>query len=478
MGSPLGAWSALQGRALQADQSKPVQDLVQSLIGIQDRRDQKARLKEASERQQQLLELQQQQAKQAEEWKLYEAQKELDARTKAFEKVPVEIIKQIGQLEMGAGQPESPEVPAVQESTVDHEKIVKKRADGSSETIERPTLGARKTGPEGTFEWTGERWAKIEDPSLGELTTAELGGGPATPGVPEVLPVMQKTVEEQLQRRAGVPETRTGPMGEYTPEFLEDMLARKEAETSVGPAAMQARLMAMMRETPEQRLNREIEVVKAREAAKAEHGGGNRWAVRNSDRGLVRVNPDTGETEVLIPKTGDPDKPLKGPSDKVIAELSDMKALAAKTMDLARLESDYKYEMAKWTPNIVRNVMAEHTDSEFFDDYQKYDPAYFMYTAAVLKAVQGSRPSDKDMEWYLQNMPRMHDRPEAKAVKVHWLMNELAGKYNNKIAGFAPYRDMSGFPPMIVPPLEKIMKATGAIPKSSELPPGAVLDNP
>ena len=452
MGSALGAWSALQRRRQIADQRQPVTNLVKSLIGLQERRDEKDRLARAEERQGRLDEQFTEELRRKQEWEDFERKSLVASGLSKWEK---QQDQEVGTVET---QP-----------TMGSVKIREKKGpDGTVETQtdKQIPIGTMKTTDRGSFEWTGDDWSKIADVDPEILATSK----PAIAGeADEILPLIQQQYAERDPMTAGLQGK------EYELPFLEEANMIRRLRSLASPAGVQAQIYGPRGQRPS--TEEVLEVFERKEQIKAKYkgtGAKDRWELRNTDQGLVRIDPDSGDYTVVIPKSSVTGKPLKPPPDSLLKEMGEMKALASKTKNLAELESDYTYELAKWTPNIIRNALSgRHSDEtdNFFMKFQKYDPAYFMYTAAVLKAVQGSRPSDRDMEWYLQNMPRMHDRPETKAVKVKWLIDELAGKYNSMIDVFSPYKDMSGFDRMEVPELEEIRRMTGAATGTDEEPP-------
>ena len=97
----------------------------------------------------------------------------------------------------------------------------------------------------------------------------------------------------------------------------------------------------------------------------------------------------------------------------------------------------------------------------FFEKYQKYDPAYFLFAAEMLKATQGGRPSDKDLEFYLAKMPKIDDRPEDKAEKIHWLLTQLRDKADSTSKVYGPWYDMEKFERIHVPSKADILAMSG-----------------
>jgi hypothetical protein len=177
-------------------------------------------------------------------------------------------------------------------------------------------------------------------------------------------------------------------------------------------------------------------------------------------------------------------------TDKVIGELSDMRVMHRKAMDLVDAPNDYKLEVVGWVPNLLRNIgMGDPNDTDINEDmaaelaakYQIYQPQYFMFAAEMLKAIQGSRPSDFDMRIYLENLPKLTDTDEAKAEKLTNLINQLTFKYNDRIDAYSSVgRNMGSFKPIGQVSKEdllaRIQKANrefsrGAGTPSAELPP-------
>jgi hypothetical protein len=292
-------------------------------------------------------------------------------------------------------------------------------------------------------------------PSAAALSTTPEG----TPEAIPLLPTEAPPTEVMPERKYGTLDL-FGLEDPVPLENRQEMLERIRQESLVQPNVMAAMANLRGRKTTEE----EMALFEWKEQIKAKYkgdGAKDRWEVRSvPGHGLVRINPDTGEFETVIQAGTELGRELKAPSEKLLGEMRDMRTLAKKTVNLAKLPSDYKFAMAKWTPDFIRNVMAEELegqDDKFFSQYQQFDPAYFMFTAELLKSIQGSRPSDKDMEWYLQNMPRIDDRGITKATKINWLLGQLGAKYNSTVETYSPYIDMRGFEPMTVPSADEIL---------------------
>lgn len=174
--------------------------------------------------------------------------------------------------------------------------------------------------------------------------------------------------------------------------------------------------------------------------------------------GLVERQPD-GQWVVAVaeqtPKEGL--KPLRDLSSKDARDLAGMRTMALRARELGDLVSGAEYNLAKWTPDAIAGFAAQYIKPEegetipdsFYVRALKVEPQYFLFAAEMLKAMQGSRPSDRDMEWYIENLPRANDPPEVKRDKIKNMVNKLSVKYNNEVAALKAVRfDMSGFPVM------------------------------
>jgi hypothetical protein len=201
-------------------------------------------------------------------------------------------------------------------------------------------------------------------------------------------------------------------------------------------------------------------------SAQIRAAGGTKPTFQKFDNDLYRVTPDGG-LKLVMKGTGEETKKTQV-SEKTALELAGYHSLAKEVANLKPMASGYKFNIAKWTPDFIKGMMSEETNSKFFTDALQYEPAYFMFAAKMLKLMQGSRPSDRDMEWYIENLPKLTDPPEIKAEKIRRLSNQLASDYDAKVSFLtATGRDTSKFPELRI-----------EIPDfgSSELPPGATLD--
>ena len=146
-------------------------------------------------------------------------------------------------------------------------------------------------------------------------------------------------------------------------------------------------------------------------------------------------------------------------SEKTLGELSDAQNLILQTRDLAGYDTGVEEwagaSAPKWITQFTGWGAAEKSNRS----------ALFLYAANTLKSVQGSRPSDKDMEWYMKNLPNIDDPPEVKRRRMAVIEKDLVRRYNNRVKnlranGFA----LSGF--------EQEMPTLGT-PESTN-PPGGV----
>ena len=209
------------------------------------------------------------------------------------------------------------------------------------------------------------------------------------------------------------------------------------------------------------------------------------WKIQKDDAGNIwRVKPESGEMEKIIDAAGPKDRPLRDISAKDAFDLADMRTMAGRAQDLADLDSGTAYTIARWTPEIVKNMIADFVNVEnapdtFFERAAKINPQFFLFSSEMLKSMQGSRPSDRDMEWYLENLPRMDDRKEVKRDKVERMMERLGSKYNNRVNALEAARfDISRFPKLDVASIvEKLYsdKSPESPQTPGELPPGFVL---
>lgn len=120
--------------------------------------------------------------------------------------------------------------------------------------------------------------------------------------------------------------------------------------------------------------------------------------------------------------------PTRRPTEKVLGEITDASDLITRTRDLLESPTGVQ-EWAKaqaipdWLTQLTGwGAAAKANRSEFF-----------LYMAETLKAIQGSRPSDKDMQWYMENLPRQGASPQENQKKIDNIMNKLTTKYNSRV---------------------------------------------
>lgn len=135
-------------------------------------------------------------------------------------------------------------------------------------------------------------------------------------------------------------------------------------------------------------------------------------------RDEVRARAEKLKIPVATRKLGEP----------TIEKLTDSQSLISRLDDLDSLESGWDLKVqSKLIPDVVTQYTGIGAKAK------KIAPAYFLFTAETLKAIQGSRPSDFDMKTYLDNMPKIGDPPDVKAAKVARLRKQLTGSYNKKV---------------------------------------------
>jgi hypothetical protein len=203
--------------------------------------------------------------------------------------------------------------------------------------------------------------------------------------------------------------------------------------------------------------------------------GASAWKTVTSKGNVWRVHPGSGSAELLV--SAPPDQARDLPADQ-IQQFVDMKSMYRDTVDLAKLPNDPMYEAVGWAPNIIRNMLIDEDTKKkptaekaekFFQSYQSYQPEYFMYAARMLKAIQGSRPSDFDMIIYLENLPKISDNDETKIKKLTKLSKQLVDKFNDKRTGFLDNNYRVGFDAMQVPTQEQITAWVAATPPPRQL---------
>jgi len=276
---------------------------------------------------------------------------------------------------------------------------------------------------------------------LGEGVSMDVGAEALPPGL---RPQVDRPEMMQDLSLFGIEESVAAP-------FREELLQMKGEEAMLSPSVISAATRAgARREYPTE--GEKWQSFQREEKLKDE-------LRTNREKQLIKLR-----SELKPVAAGPGEKPPKQISPKVGFEMADMSSLAAKTQDLMQLEADYKYYGAKLVPDVVLGFMAEETDTDWAKKTLNFEPAYFLYTAQMLKAVQGSRPSDKDMEWYLQNMPRLNDTVEQRDFKVNWLLRELGTRYNGRLKWLedANY-DTSGLSPMTVPDIGAQSRAAGPV---------------
>ncbi len=198
--------------------------------------------------------------------------------------------------------------------------------------------------------------------------------------------------------------------------------------------------------------------------------------------GLVERGED-GTWRVAFEASGAGQKPLRDLSSKDARELANMRTMAERAADLGNLVSGAEYNLAKWTPESVKSFVAQYVKPEgkdfkpgFFERALTVEPQYFLFAAEMLKAMQGSRPSDRDMEWYIENLPKATDIPSVKRSKIKDMVGRLSAKYNNEVGALKAVRfDMGGFP--IMNPDAILEDLESAVPDGLEdLPEGFVVN--
>lgn len=437
-----------------AGASTPLDDMVSKILTAKKGRDEQERLKRLEERQARLDQMAAEERARQMQMEDFEMQKQLAM----LEKTP-EMLKASAEAQSMATEapPESPTAKAVTETGPDGKK--KTQFEGPAEEV----LEQMKLGFKG-------RKRPLDEPT--ELIAPEIlqplpspAAMPAMPeGLPPEVPLTPTEAPPLLAPGQEMPERRTADLSLFGAGEAEPVPMREEMLDMMREQAMaQPNVIAAMANVSKRKsLGDEMKLAQWKEAMRAKYrkNPGDRWEIKgNPEDGIYRINPEDGTVETLLDPMGPSEKARPKASDKILNEFADMNAMAERALDLTGLPNDYKMEMADWVPNIIRNFMSEELEGKedgFFTKYQAYEPAYFMFTAEMLKAVQGSRPSDKDMEWYLQNMPRLKDNDFTKATKIHRLLSQLAQKYNSKYDVFAPVRDIGHIARMEVPSREEI----------------------
>lgn len=121
--------------------------------------------------------------------------------------------------------------------------------------------------------------------------------------------------------------------------------------------------------------------------------------------------------------------PSRKLSDATMEKWTDSKNLLARLEHLDELESGFR----QWSLSKVPDALTELTG--LGEKAKIYQPAYFLYTAEVVKSLQG-RPSDYDMKSFLSVMPQIGDPPEVKKKKVAQLKAQLVSAYNTKVTTY------------------------------------------
>lgn len=123
--------------------------------------------------------------------------------------------------------------------------------------------------------------------------------------------------------------------------------------------------------------------------------------------------------------------PTRKLGEATIEKLTDTQSLLGRLDKLDSLESGFGlWVQQKTIPDVLTQITG------IGEKAKVYSPAYFLFTAEVLKAVQGSRPSDFDMKTYMNNMPKISDPPEVKSKKIAGLRAQLTDTYNKKVKTF------------------------------------------
>lgn len=178
-------------------------------------------------------------------------------------------------------------------------------------------------------------------------------------------------------------------------------------------------------------------------------------------RNKVKAGAATRKIKIPTRKLGEP----------TIDKLNDQKNLISKLDNLGELESGF----GTWSLSKVPDALTQI--SGLGEKAKIYQPAYFLFAAEMVKALQGSRPSDFDMKTYLNNMPKIDDPPNVKAAKVANLKKQIVGNFNKKLKTFENQGfNVKGFEYEAEPEEEAPAKgaATGASAKPGAAPTGAV----
>jgi hypothetical protein len=246
-------------------------------------------------------------------------------------------------------------------------------------------------------------------------------------------------------------------------------------EAPVGPIGIPllTRPQRLQRQAEEARTNPQVMSA----LLKAGAGAGQPLTDKVKGVGLVEWRgPEQGW--VVAVSEGEGGKDLRDLGAKDARELANMRTMAHRARDLGSLVSGAEYNLAKWTPEFAESFISQYVKGEdgnpikkgFFQRALEVEPQYFLFAAEMLKAMQGSRPSDRDMEWYIENLPKATDTPETKKSKIKDMVNRLANKYNNEVSALKAVRfDMSGFPVMNA---EDILRGLEDIDVGGEVPPG------
>jgi hypothetical protein len=457
------------GQGAPIDQGNPVQTLVQTLVGMKERRNEAERRQRMEER------LAEQDAMAAEDRaREMQAQDfEMQQKLEYMKTLPA-LIKASADAESMDMAPPAEQAKAIVETGPDGKK--KTQFEGPAmEVLEQLQTGFKGKKPELPQLPGTEMYA----PSIDRINPQDAQALPTTPeGLPSELPLVPSEAAPEVAPHQTPYERGTADLSLFggsaqTPlENRDERLARLQQEAMVQPNVIAAMANHRKRSTMEERLNeyeRKLEI-----KAQFDKGPKGRGVQGSLTTGLWRWNDEEQRVEIIAPPREKGEEKTKPPKD-VIKEMRDIDNLSARTLNLASLPSSYQQEIAGWAPNIIRNFMSDlhkGEDDSFFEKYQKYDPAYFLFAAEMLKATQGGRPSDKDLEFYLEKMPRSDDLPEVKAEKIHWLLSQLKDKAASTKKVYGYYYDMSPFEDMSVPSKKDILALSGTHSAGGKAPVG------
>jgi hypothetical protein len=138
--------------------------------------------------------------------------------------------------------------------------------------------------------------------------------------------------------------------------------------------------------------------------------------------------------------------PTRELGEKTVLELSDAQSSFNYIDSLADFDSGFN----PWAQSKVPNPIVEWWGLESAESAKSFDTGYFLFATEMLKAAQGGRPSDKDLEFYLSMMPSVYDTPGQKEKKIKIIQARAAEKYNQRLGDLGG----SGFNVYAFEPLE------------------------